>query len=245
MNYRPKLILSLAAVLFLLLGSASASVIEIGGAITDDTTWTDGDTIRVINQVSVGADVTLTVQAGATILVDSPAWFQVYGALVVLGEDDNHVIFSSSAILDGHIASAGSWFGLMAQTGSICNFEYCEIYNGYYGVLSSHGSVRLSKCVVADFASCGIFVTGVEGDSLLSLEIDSCQIYQRADAQLGWGNGIKAADPLDVSITHSTIHSCKHGVVMYGCKKGAPTFQIANCEVFDNDSCGVYILTGG
>lgn len=235
---------SLAAISILTFCISRASVVEIGGTISSDTTWTAYDTIRVVSNLDVKAGAVLTIEEGAVVLVDLYKIFYIYGSLYAVGEPGNIISFAGSAILDGGTPVPGDWFGLWAQSGSTARLEHCEVSGGYYGISAAGAALHMADCLVSDFTSTGIGVTGREGDSDLVVRIERCRVEQQDPSLQGIGMGIRATYPMSIIITQTTISHCNYGAAMNGCSHGAPSFQITNCEIRDNDSCGVYAYTG-
>lgn len=99
---------------------AKPQMVDVGGSITTDTTWTAANSPYIITEtVTVEAGVTLTVEAGVTILVqvDMGQQIDVQGHLEAVGTLANPILITS--ITD---SAAGRWIGINV-TGS-ANFEY-------------------------------------------------------------------------------------------------------------------------
>ena len=76
---------------------------EVGGEISEDTTWTlDGSPYYVIDNVSVQSGVTLVIEPGAQIrfrkFTDSRnnISFNIYGSIIAQGTEENFITFTTS-----------------------------------------------------------------------------------------------------------------------------------------------------
>ncbi len=74
----------------------SGATVEVGGLITEDTTW-DADLIRVVESVEVASDASLTIAPGTR--VEFAGFFRllVRGRLWAVGEPESRIHFTASA----------------------------------------------------------------------------------------------------------------------------------------------------
>ncbi len=91
--------------------------------ITTDTTWSAGNVYLADCVVTVSAEVTLTVEAGAVVQFGgSGRGLRVLGTLNVTGSADNPAVFTS---LDND--PANSWYGIVMYENSSANLDYTHI----------------------------------------------------------------------------------------------------------------------
>ncbi|MBK7897134.1 MAG: hypothetical protein IPJ90_20070 [Anaerolineaceae bacterium] len=104
---RAAIFLTLLLPVFLLLGlgyavngrvQAKPQLIDVGGSIATDTTWTAANSPYVITEtVTVEAGVTLTVEAGVTIMtLDMGQYLDVQGHLEAVGTTVDPILFTSN-----------------------------------------------------------------------------------------------------------------------------------------------------
>jgi hypothetical protein len=104
----------LALVGILLFGMFHGST-DVTGVISSDTTWTKANSpYSLTGPVRVNNEVTLTVEAGATLNLND-YYIQVDGTMVAKGTSDNHIQFN-----EGLISFTESSVGWNEQTGSGC-----------------------------------------------------------------------------------------------------------------------------
>jgi hypothetical protein len=112
----------LAMLFFFVLGSGVALATDVGGIITNDTTWTEaGSPYNITSPVQVPEGVTLTIADGVIVNDQSPPFpfdIRVWGVLNAIGTEASNVTFNNVTI------SAGA-----QHTGAI-NIQFATVYGG-------------------------------------------------------------------------------------------------------------------
>lgn len=117
---------------------------EVGGNITEDTTWTKSNSPYIVmNTVQILEGVKLTIEPGVQIKFKKDTGLNIDGELSAIGTEENYIIFTSGEM----IGEAGNWLGIY-----FTNDSQDVIFNSY-GVYVS-GSI-IKNCVI-EFAQDGI-----------------------------------------------------------------------------------------
>lgn len=140
---------------------------EVSGPIDEDTIW-DADTIRVVGDITVENEVTLSIRPGVRVLFDDHYALYVSGTLHAVGTADSLVHMSSShpELFAVDSTTAGSWFGIRFENTSATNdstrLEYCLIEHCKAAGDSSRGAalsltrfskLRLANCIFRNNAA--------------------------------------------------------------------------------------------
>ena len=114
----------------------------VGGIIWEDTTWEADQCYYLSDNVQIHEDATLTIEPGVTV-VGNDMMMQVWGKLIVEGDEDNHVeIFSTT------ITGEASYDDEFCISISNAFLSRCEILPP--GNQSGHGSLKLLGCRIED-----------------------------------------------------------------------------------------------
>jgi len=99
-------------------------VVEVGGIISDDTTW-DADLVRVVSSVEVTSDAALTITPGTRVEFVGFSTLIVRGRLWAAGEPDQMVVFTA----EDQMSDEG-WAGIEFNNVSASNdpslISHCE-----------------------------------------------------------------------------------------------------------------------
>lgn len=100
--YQFSLLLIFCSVIFFSVGNVEAAKrTEVKGYIETDTIWTkDKSPYYMIGNVTLGDDVTLTIEPGTEVIFSDtyyPCELKVYGKLVVQGTDQEKVKFTTAS----------------------------------------------------------------------------------------------------------------------------------------------------
>jgi hypothetical protein len=222
-----------------------ATVIEIGGPIYSDTTWTGPDTILVTANVTVDLAARLTVESGSVVLFQPARGLTVGGELLVYGVQGDHVLFSSSSDTAGGSPQAGQWAGVNFAETSNGSLDYCDIKYAVNGVLTYAGSLETRYCTVSEFSGRGYYVVGATEVPQTRIVIDHGVITQTQPAAVGRGIGVFVFRGCDVTIRDTDIHNCSQGIEFYGYGTVDLDFDVVNCDLRHHSLRGIYAHSGG
>ncbi len=110
----------------------AADRVDVSGPIAIDTVWDTG-LVRVVGDVEVLAEVTLTVAAGARVEFAGHHALRVVGRLLAVGTAEVPITFTSAVPQDFALdhTLAGSWNGLRFEnspaTGGTSRLEHCVV----------------------------------------------------------------------------------------------------------------------
>ena len=200
---RQKHLLVLTLLGVILAFSTGYTSVEVSGTISSDTTWTNSDTVIVTSSVSVTSAGSLTINAGTIILFQNGTGLAVDGTLQAIGTSADSIIFTSAADSSGS-GAMGDWGGLDFTANSDfiaqCKLAYCGIR----------------------YAVDGIYVTGSNGDSALS--VTNSEIAYCSDRCIEISN----SDPI---VSNCVIRNSENeGIYMTGAS--CDSVQILNCELY-------------
>jgi len=117
-------------------GVVQAETFHENETISTNTVWAAGDSPHIVSgSVQVNEDVTLTIEPGCDIRLNSGAHMAVHGTVNALGTGESRVTFTSN---DG-----GEWSGLRFYSGSSGDLDYCTAEYSTYGVYASSPPFRL------------------------------------------------------------------------------------------------------
>ncbi|MFZ5979639.1 MAG: right-handed parallel beta-helix repeat-containing protein [Candidatus Zixiibacteriota bacterium] len=239
------LIAVLSAVFVSLTGLPVRAVVETGGTIAVDTTWTNRDTVVVSSMVIVSDNCCLTIQAGTIVQFVPSMSFYVIGEVVAEGGTGERIVFTVRSDTVGGDPSAGAWNGLTFMEQSRGTFKYCDFRYGLNNVFVNNAEVSFYECCSEDFVLGGIYVNGSATDHPKLTTIDRCTIRQTDPARRGSGVGVFVYYAARVDVYRSRISACQNGIEMYGTGVYIPRYKIANCDIFDNAEKGIYVHPGG
>jgi hypothetical protein len=143
----------LAVLFFFVLGSGVALATDVGGIITNDTTWTEaGSPYNIVSNIQISEGVTLTIADGVIVNgVNSGLTIVVFGTLSAVGTESSRIVFKDFQIetpeggSDGEIYIAYSELnnvGLIPRRGSIITLRdsTTKWSLGYSGGISGNNS---------------------------------------------------------------------------------------------------------
>lgn len=108
------------------------SSIEVSGIISENTFW-NTDTIKVVGNIEITQEATLTIPAGVTVEFQGFYSIDVQGSLKALGEAQNYIRFTSAQpnLFEVDYSTAGAWQGIKFLNTSYqaepSVLEYCFI----------------------------------------------------------------------------------------------------------------------
>ena len=165
-SYRPRR-LSAVLAFVLLLWVASGMVTyagDVSGTLTQDTTFTAGETTTVVGDLTVQAGVALTIEAGATVEVDGNHSITVNGEVDANGTSSDPITLTSAQ----SDPSSGDWNGL-SFTGEVTNssmLDHVEIKYASTGIsansVSSAAPLQLQNVTIEQVGDNGLSVVNAE-----------------------------------------------------------------------------------
>lgn len=167
------------------------------GEITENMIW-KADTIRVIDDITVQEGVTLTVNAGTTVLFNKNKKIIVNGVIITNGEYDNRVVFTSAG---GEIDSDNPGYKgvYVLGTGTFTNtiFEYATYIN-----FSDDGGAITAKDAQLNVSGCLFrFNKAYSGSAIFSDNSDTKitnSLFHNNESSVYFNSG-------DNELNHSTI----------------------------------------
>ncbi|KPJ87986.1 MAG: hypothetical protein AMJ53_17410, partial [Gammaproteobacteria bacterium SG8_11] len=232
------------SIVFLLFVFASSRTVlaetTVTGIISNDTTWALQDAPFIVaDNVTVAAQVTLTIEPGVQVIFNGPYWLKVEGTLLAQGTAVNPIIFASESagaywhrleFLPGSDASILSYVTLShAGSDSISGSQA-------YGALYLAGSTpELSHLRILNNQVTGLFAENITTELTLS---DSEIIGNTNNTTAGTGAGgvfIEGTNAASVTISDSNIvnnRSNSHGGGLY--VAGVGSVLISGNRIADN-----------
>ncbi|MCI0636436.1 MAG: right-handed parallel beta-helix repeat-containing protein, partial [Actinobacteria bacterium] len=134
---------------------SATAVTSVTGTISSNTTWAAG-VIRVTGNVTVAAGVTLTINPGVIVKLESTRFLQVNGTLLALGTDASPIVFTAWTDDDyggdsnGNGASSGTpgyWNRIYFNNSDASVLEHVLVR--YAGSSSVNGSLDISESDLA------------------------------------------------------------------------------------------------
>ncbi len=172
---------------------AKPQMIDVGGSISTDTTWTFTNSPYIITDtVTVEAGVTLTIEAGVTVMTTVDQYLIVLGHLEAVGTAVNPIIFTSIDNLP-----ANNWSGITVSGSA--NFEHVTMRHAYTALFisnSSGGNVNMTDTTLEENL---VYPIVVNTDALHRLKMDnvtfSNNVSNRVGIETAGGNLSLAGSP--------------------------------------------------
>lgn len=138
--------------------NAEATVF-VSGSISANTTWTKANSPYIVNgNLSVDSAVTLTIEPGVVVKVDSGCYFRVDGKLVAIGTIADTIKFTSNKSLPAIKSWPGIAFSAKGKNDT-STFNYCLFEYGDTTVLNMGSYVKANYSVFRN-SNIGIMVNG-------------------------------------------------------------------------------------
>lgn len=200
---RAAIFLTLLLPVFLLLGlgyavngrvQAKPQLIDVGGSIATDTTWTAANSPYVITEtVTVEAGVTLTVEAGVTIMtLDMGQYLDVQGHLEAVGTAVDPILFTSN-----NDSPANNRSGItVSGSANFANVTMHYAYTPLFISGSSGGDVYLENSVLEENLEYPIVV---DTDALHRLKMNNVTFSNNVPDRVGINRSVDFTDKLDLA----------------------------------------------
>ena len=184
--------IALAMGAFILCGLTGASwADDHSGTITSDTTWYAADNPHVIiSTVTVQAGVTLTLEDGVEVQLNSGQSLNINGTLTAVGTPGAGIVFTKSGASNG--------YAVQILSGGRGTFDCCTIEYINYGIFTYYGAdtVSVSHCA---FQNCSYAIRATGG----TVELSSDTLANNTTYGF-YGDDV--APTLSVSYTHLRAH---------------------------------------
>ncbi len=221
----------LLAIAALILGSGSARAEDVSGTLTENTTFTSGDTTTVVGDLTVQAGVTLTIESGAIVEVGGNYSITINGVLDANGTDSAPVTITSGQ----SDPSPGDWKGL-SFTSTVAEssvLEHVEIKHASTGIsangISSGAALQLQPVTIEQTSSDGLSVTNavveVAGGTVENVgsrgiylngggtdaTVDGVTVQQNGD-KVRSGSCVFIRNGAELTLTGSDLRRCSVGL---------------------------------
>lgn len=111
--------------------------VESGATLTINTNY------NIHKNITVNSGGSIVVNPGATLNFYDGASLIVNGNLTANGTSENKINFTRGG-------TSGTWGGIVFNSGSTGNLQYCDIKNAYYGVYTSNSNPIISNCNITN-----------------------------------------------------------------------------------------------
>lgn len=182
---------------------AKPQMIDAGGSISTDTTWTLANSPYIITDtVTVEAGVTLTIEAGVTVMtMDMGQYLDVQGHLEAVGTAVNPILFTSMDDL-----STNNWSGIaVSGSANFANVTMRHAYTALFIFGSSGGNVFLEDSSIEENLTHPIVV---DTDALHRLTMNNVTFSNNMPDRIGINRNNGMVDKLalagDVLLTPQT-----------------------------------------
>jgi len=230
--------------------------IMVSGEIDQDTTWTD--TVIIIGDITVNNGITLTINAGSTVLFEGHYMIAVQGRLLALGTENDSILFTvmDTTHFTNMSTGAGGWYGIRfdetpaTNDSSIifhCTLQYGKAVGDTYEdggaiYIKDFKKVLISNCTITNNRSVkdggGIYFDHIGPGSVIKNSV-ICNNFAE------YGGGIACDWGTDPKIINSTITNnlvSNKGGGLWCDWSSSP--KIINCVISNNEDAGVYIKEG-
>jgi hypothetical protein len=187
-------------IVFLMLYPLSyAQTIEVTGNVSENITWS-ADTVKVIGDVVVNENVTLTIASGTWVKFQGNYGIEINGYLIAEGVPGDTIIFTRTDTLGfmNYSDNKGGWKGLAFRLGgvhadtsrlSICKISFVKCIENNYGAVSIYDdhNLNIKGCVIENnFGEygAGVLSSGTKGANTL---IEDCLIRNNFTNNHGGG----------------------------------------------------------
>ncbi|MCP4543882.1 MAG: hypothetical protein GY832_42755, partial [Chloroflexi bacterium] len=220
---------------------------DVCGNITADTTWYANTLYRVICDVTVMSDVTLTVNPGVVAQFGLSNYLRVYGTLNAVGTSEMPVLFTSSQ----GAPAREYWGGVMFENNSKGYLEYIIVEYGN-SVYVQSSDVQITNSTIRYSKNDGISISNASpeiSDSIIT-DNDSSGVRVSVGSPVLSGCIISNNDYLGIDIDHAspTVSGC---TIAYNGDNGIDVFDsgsgsgensspiISGCSIANNNGVGI------
>lgn len=214
-----------------------AQTVSFGGHISSNTTWS-ADTVKIISDVIIDNQNTLTINAGTYIEFQGHYMIHVQGTILANGTENDTITFTHNDTtgFNNEFDVTGSWFGFKFINTDITNdsslLSYCKIE--YIKDLPEQDSIKPGGAIV------------IVNYSKLNIENSLIQNNKAENDYTYIGNGgaitmFENSNPIIINNTFKNNYATANGGAIY-CNKSNP--KIIN-NIFDNNYAGYENIGSG
>ena len=190
--------------------------------IKQDTIWTLMDSpYIIINDITIYPNVTLTIEPGVEIRFGGNFSLTVNGTLIVNGESNRMVKFTSNT----EMPQAGDWNAIRFYNSQNSKLSYCVVEYAIDGIFVKNSSLEILGCKIYENLKNGINIA------------ENCNLSIKNSIIMSNENGIFSDIDSEVTIENTTITYNDHGIHLEG---SIQNFQIINNTLSSNE-IGIYI----
>lgn len=151
--------------------SLQADVIDVGGILSTDATWTAGNVYRITRRLTLSKHTVLTIEPGAVVKFNPDTELVINGDLIVAGTAAAPIVFTSirddsaggDSNADGNATSPapGDWNYIRFNTDSTARIAHARVRYGGSGfadamLYAGAGTVHIADSVIAWSATAGL-----------------------------------------------------------------------------------------
>jgi hypothetical protein len=141
------------AILILLLPAGNLLALDHSGTIAADETWFAADNPHVVvENVTVNAGVTLTIQPGVEVYLNGSRRITTNGNLMAIGAPGQEILFTKNTTSD--------WSYLYFTNTGSGTLEYCTIEESSYAIYANSSGTISTSNVTMQNCTYGIYITG-------------------------------------------------------------------------------------
>ncbi|MCW8932075.1 MAG: right-handed parallel beta-helix repeat-containing protein, partial [Gammaproteobacteria bacterium] len=227
-----------------------ANGVFIGGEIDEDTTLQSGVVYRLISNLTVQNDKTLTIEPGAQFKISGNMKFIIDGSINASGTEDEPIVFSS----DNLIPEYNDWAGIelsnsvtpsilkhvkiqyankgVSISDAVLEIDNSEISNCNYGLYYLNGLGNISQSNIHDNSSMGIYLTKssplISGNTITNNPI-GIKVLNQSNPLINNGNKITNNDK---------------GIYVYGIgdKQNDPKPVVNYNSIYNNTNSNMYSI---
>lgn len=187
---------------------AQPTVLEVSGDITENTTWTD-DTIKVVGDVTVMNNITLTINPGTYVEFQGYFRIGVNGYLKAEGLPGDTIVFTVNdtigatdpEVTTGKFKGIEFFWGNLNDTSIISMSHLSYSHRGI--IISGTQNVIISKChIEKNYSGMGTIAALYPDCNVI---IQDCLIEN--NVTVAYGGGIRIRQTLNVEITNNIIRN--------------------------------------